>query len=240
MTQEAFSVIGARLDWSEKKPTVSELKAVAMLASGGYLTSVRHLEFVYKNITDIPPDQLKKLASIVTYHVGIDNLTPICKLGSILASVKCTELSLMNMGMSEADTQALVTAMRDRVEEVELWGGVTLDIEELTKYDGRGRCRKLRVYGFERSVLMLRRGGVGLAKVVDTRRRYKKMFRLWAEDAGWYVRQDDRDCFVIGKEKGCQTQLLSSDWDWVGTGIGDLDWGLGLGTGIGYWDWGLK
>ena len=25
----------------------------------------------------------------------------------------------------------------------------------------------------------------------------------------------------------------------MGTGIGDLDWGLGLGTWIGYWEWGI-
>ncbi len=27
--------------------------------------------------------------------------------------------------------------------------------------------------------------------------------------------------------------LLSSDWDWLGTRIGDWDWGLRFGTGIG-------
>ena len=64
----------------------------------------------------------------------------------ILASVQCTELVLYDMIlMSEENTRALVTAMRDRVQTVVLYA-VTLDIEELTQYDGRGRCRELQVW----------------------------------------------------------------------------------------------
>ena len=65
----------------------------------------------------------------------------------ILASVQCTELVLYDMIlMSEENTRALVTAMRDRVQTVVLYA-VTLDIEELTQYDGQGRCRELEVRG---------------------------------------------------------------------------------------------
>ena len=174
--QEAYSGIGAALQadiWLRMELTRSELKTVSQLAFEGYLTSVCKLNIEHTDVTDIiPSDQVKKLASVVTEEVRINNLTPIGQLDSILANVKCKKLILMNMMISEADTntKSLVTAMSDRVEEVDLWGGVTLDIEKLTKYDGQGCCRKLRVYSFERSMVMLRHK-VRLAKVVDTRRR---------------------------------------------------------------------
>ena len=174
--QEAYSGIGAALQadiWLRMELTRSELKTVSQLAFEGYLTSVCKLNIEHTDVTDIiPSDQVKKLASVVTEEVRINNLTPIGQLDSILANVNCKKLILMNMMISEADTntKSLVTAMSDRVEEVDLWGGVTLDIEKLTKYDGRGCCRKLRVYSFERSMVMLRHK-VRLAKVVDTRRR---------------------------------------------------------------------
>ena len=45
--------------------------------------------------------------------------------------------------LSESETRALVTAMRDWVRNVSLTGDITLDIEELCKYDGKGRCTLL-------------------------------------------------------------------------------------------------
>ena len=54
--------------------------------------------------------------------------------------------------------------MRNRVEKLVLWD-VTLDIEELTQYDGQGRCCLLKV-------------------LRDTRTRYRDLLREWAEDKG--------------------------------------------------------
>ena len=108
-----------------------------------------------KSIKDIRLDQMEKLTSIVTGEIYIHNMhmTHANQLGGILASVKCPHLRLLNMELSEAETRALVTAMRDRVQRVELWE-VYLDIEELTQYDGLGRCSELRMirgaqYGYE-------------------------------------------------------------------------------------------
>ena len=230
MKQEAFSGIGASLqawlgtehesliqDWlgKELELTMSELKTVSLLASEGYLTSVYTMNFVYTNTTGIPSDQVEKLASIVTEEVRINNMTPISQLGSILASVKCRKLALMDMRMSSADTIALVAAMRDRVETVELCHGLTLDIMELTTYDGRGSCKKIRVYSDTRTMLSgfvrhVFQQLAGPAQWDDTRRRHKDMLRMWAKYVGWYVRQDNMDCLVIGKENKkeglCQTQ----------------------------------
>ena len=125
-----------------------------------------------KSITDIPRDQMEKLASIVTERVWIHNMTHADQLGGILASVKLPVLGLYYMRLNQAETQALVTAMRDRVERVRLEYAVTLDIEELTQYDGQGRCWELRVWR-------------------DTRERYWDRLRRWAADKGWRVRRDD-------------------------------------------------
>jgi len=75
------------------------------------------------------------------------------------------------MKLSDAEIRALVTAMRDRVQRVELWSEVTLDIEELTQYDGQGSCSELEVWG-------------------DMRDRYWERLREWAADKGWTVTRD--------------------------------------------------
>ena len=149
----------------------SEVKTAAMLAWEGYLTSVEHLSFIDKDITDIPRVEIEKLASIVTRNIWIDNTTPTRKLDSILAGAKCTELTLLNIVLSEENTQALVTAMRERVEDVKLDDDITLDIEQLTKYDGQGRCWEL------------------VAEAV-TKTRHGDTLRRWAADVGWSVKED--------------------------------------------------
>ena len=126
------------------------------------------------DISDIPSDQMEKLASIVTMNVHINTMTHTGQLGSILANVKCPHLGLAIMD--------LVTAMRDRVQRVRLWGVVILDIDELTQYDGQGLCSELEVWG-------------------DTRTRYGKRLRRWAADKGWRVTWDDDD-EVLVMERG--------------------------------------
>ena len=142
-----------------------------MLVWEGYLTGMERMAITDLNISDIPRDQIEKLASIVTRMVLIVNMTHADQLGSILASVKCPVLWLKNMRLSEAETQALVTAMRDQVEIVTLRGDVTLDIEELTQYDGQGHCS-------------------GIWLVGDTRTRHRDRLRRWAADKGWTVTRD--------------------------------------------------
>ena len=134
------------------------------------------------DISDIPSDQMDKLVSLVTERVIIDNMTPVSRVSSILASVQCTELVLYDMIlMSEENTRALVTAMRDRVQTVVLYA-VTLDIEELTQYDGQGRCRGLQVWS-------------------ETRERYGDRLREWTADKGWRVTLDDGVSWLLMERK---------------------------------------
>ena len=158
-----------------------EIKRAALLAWEGHLTSVEYMEIRNKSITDIPQDQMKMLASIVTGIVSINNMTHTDQLGSILASIKCPELSLWNMYLSDTETRAVITAMRDRVQTVYLHD-ITLDIEELTQYDGQGCCSELQVWD-------------------DTKRRYGGGLGRWAEDIGWTVSQDiDGRCLEMTRE----------------------------------------
>ena len=183
MRRKALRVIADKHNkdgWYDKltTPDVSDLKISAMLAWEGYLTSLRCMQIVQGNVVvaAFPWVQMKKLASIVTYAVQIDNLygQHLGHLGSILAGVKCTMLELNNMELSEADIRALVTAMRNRVDKVYLSGNITLDIEQITKYDGRGRCRYLNLRVWE-----------------DGRAWYGDRLRSWAAHVGWTVTLDD-------------------------------------------------
>ena len=122
---------------------------------------------------------MEKLASIVTVGVIIHKMTHTDQLRSILASVKCTQLGLVRMDLSDTETRALVTAIRDQVERVAL-GDVTLDIEELIQYNGQGCCSQLEVYGY-------------------TRPRYGYRLRRWAADNRWRVTRDDGVCLVMEK-----------------------------------------
>ena len=167
-------------DWSQEYhvPSEAEMKRAALLAWEGHLTSVKYMRIENISITDIPRDHMEKLASIVTGIVRIYNMTHADQLDGILASVKCSELELWRMELSKVETRALVTAMRDRVQKVWLFSGVTLDIEELTQYDGQGRCSVLGVGG-------------------DTRERYGDRLRRWAVDKGWTLTEDDKWWLVM-------------------------------------------
>ena len=148
LRKKAFSSVAAKIQNSNVLSSrwlgTSSWKTAALLAWEGHLTSVENMRIMNISIRDIPRDHMEKLASVVTDTVNIHRINHADQVGSILASVQCTELWLSDMELSGAETWALVTAMRDRVQCVRLLY-YTLDIEELTQYDGQGRCRKLRV-----------------------------------------------------------------------------------------------
>ena len=84
--------------WSQPwghKARKTEVERAALLAQEEYLTSVKYLDIRDMDISDIPSDQMDKLASIVTSSVWIDNMTPASRVSSILASVQCTVYMVM-------------------------------------------------------------------------------------------------------------------------------------------------
>ena len=136
------------------------------------MSSVKCIHIWSNYTSEISSHQLAKLVSIVRNTVDVDDLPPVCQLGPILASVQSTQLLLQDMSLSEENTRALVTAMRDRVQGVALYNGVTLDPDLLSAYDGQGHCTKLWLGG-------------------DTRKKYGARLREWAGDRGWTVTWDD-------------------------------------------------
>ena len=138
--------------WKENhRPSVAQLRSASKLATDGYLTSLDFLNLKKINITDIHSDQISKLSMIVSKKYLIWGLKHSNQLSSILANVRSTELSLLSMNLDQTETRALVTAMEDRVEAVELGPGITLDTEQLVLYwetgRGRGKCRLLQLSG---------------------------------------------------------------------------------------------
>ena len=93
----------------------------------------------------VPAGDLASLARCAGYQTHLDNVQ--ADLAPLLSNVQCTVLSLCRLSLTTADTQALVAAMVTGVGMVELGGrgggqGVTLDMETLAQYDGRGKCRQ--------------------------------------------------------------------------------------------------
>ena len=155
-------------------PPLAEVALAAALASRGHLGTVRRLRLVNLSLSSIPALELASLARCVRgvdYHLDMDGVTG--DLAPLLANINCTSLSVRNMRLSTADTRALVAAMTSRVQEVVLggsrgWGcgGVSLDMEALARYDGRGVCSRLQLGG-------------------ATRERYGHQVEEWAASRGW-------------------------------------------------------
>ena len=134
------------------------------------MSSVKCIHIWSNYTSEISSHQLAKLVSIVRNTVDVDDLPPVCQLGPILASVQSTQLLLQDMSLSEENTRALVTAMRDRVQTVSLYY-VFLDPELLSDYDGQGHCTELEMHG-------------------NMVTRYGARMREWAGERGWTVTLD--------------------------------------------------
>ena len=119
-------------------PPLSQVASAAALARQGFLTSVRSLALVDVDISGVPTEDLAKLLGCVTESVIIENLRG--DVTSVFSNINCVILVIDKMSLSPVDTQALVSAMDTRVEEINLHEGVTLDLETLTQYDGTGKC----------------------------------------------------------------------------------------------------
>ena len=177
-------------DWSTKCrshfPREDEIRRAALLAWEGHLTSVENMKIMNVSITDIPLDHMERLVSVVTGKVNINMIHHTGQLSNILTNVKCPDLCLSEMKLGQSETRALVAAMRDRVQRVRI-GHVTMDIEELTQYDGQGRC----------SWFMM--GG-------KTWRHWEKL-RRWAADKGWWMGHDVNGGLEMGRMEAIKLKL---------------------------------
>ena len=170
-------------------PPLAEVALAAALASRGQLGTVRRLRLVSLPLSSVPALELGSLARCVRgvdYHLDIDGVTG--DLAPLLDNINCTSLSVRNMGLSTADTRALVAAMASRVQEVVLGGDVTLDMETLARYDGRGVCSRLQLGG-------------------ATRESYGGQVEEWADSRGW-TRGGGGSCVSYGKSLEVKTMSI--------------------------------
>ena len=119
------------------------------------------------------------MASLVTcaqMWVIINNVTG--PLGPIFGNVKCDLLTIDNMVLGTGQTQSLLAAMVSGVRVVVLRRGVTLDMETLSQYDGKGECGRVWVWG-------------------DTVRRYRGQVKSWAKRIGWELKRKSDDVIEI-------------------------------------------
>ena len=124
-----------------------ELAAAAALASRGYMPPMLDitLEDERLNLDLIPPSDLGALASLATQMVHLffvrGNPSP------VLGGLNCHQLHV-DTSLSTSSTVALVDAMKIGVEEVWLWDPEDVDMTELIRYGGDGRCRSVTLDGY--------------------------------------------------------------------------------------------
>ena len=161
---------------------IMELMCGASLAHHGLLGSLIDLTLRDIDLSPVPAQHLASLASCVTKWLHIENVSG-CDLVSLLTSLKCHKVYIRSQRLGREETRALVQAMESVVESVELWGGVTLDIQALIEYSGQGVCRNVELQD-------------------DTMDRYKEELVTWAKSKKWRIHLDEdylRDWTILRK-----------------------------------------
>ena len=148
-------------------PTLPVITCAASLAHHRLLGSVEEMRLCDVDLTSVPAEHLASLASCVTRCVYIWNISG-CGLITILDNVKSKVLWIISQSLGSEETQALVRAIKSRVEMVKLNYEVKLDIRILVEYNGQGKCREVECY-------------------IDTADKYKKQLRTWATSRNWAV-----------------------------------------------------
>merc|ERR1712131_26305 len=100
----------------------------------------------YLDLNQINPDHLAKLASIVEEAIDINGASTShgdCGLSPILKNIRCPKLELMDVTLSTRDAELLVLALEQRVKWLCLSFFVTLDLDKLLLYSGKGLCREI-------------------------------------------------------------------------------------------------
>ena len=156
-----------------------KITCAASLAHHGLLGSVRELRLDDIDLTSVPAEHLASLASCVINKTDIRNVSG-CDLVTILDNVKSEQLYIWRQSLGSEETQAMVRAMESGVEEGDLYAGVKLDIGDLIKYNGQGKCERVECFG-------------------ETVTRYSEQLRTWATSRNWEVILDEIHHFYIEK-----------------------------------------
>ena len=162
------------------KPFISDIRVSAELARKKYLTALKYLRLEDLDLSPSDEPDIKSLLSVCTDSVDIYNMRR-CHL--IFKHVNCKELRMTDQTLSASDTEDLVISLRDRVERVELFSGVRLDVKTVDRMIElliQGTCRH-----------------IGCSD--NTRFKYKQHLSRWAHTLGW-KEEDEILQFYIYKE----------------------------------------
>ena len=150
---------------------IMEIMCGASLAHQGLLSAVEGID-LQDDLSPVPAQHLASLVSCVPGHLSIENVIG-CDMVTILTSLKCERLRITRQSLGREETKALVQAMESGVEDVWLNEEVTLDIDALTEYSGRGVC-----------------GNMCLSYDTDTAARYRQVLATWASSRNWNINID--------------------------------------------------
>ena len=151
------------------KDMISWIRCGASLAHHGLLNGMVGMAMEDVDLSSVPAEHLVSLTSNVKVGLCIKNVSG-CDLVSIFTSLKCSVVTITNQSLGREETRALVQKM----EMDGIWRGlgilnldeVTLDIEALVEYSGKGPCSQIR-----------------LNKA--TLDRYSEELRTWAKSKNW-------------------------------------------------------
>ena len=131
-------------------PEAELLQCAASLASCGLLGPVDWLCLQDVDLSQVPEEKLISLVSSVTLQLCIgQNVTGWVNL---LPHLRCWTLHIKQQTLGREETQALVRAMEVGVKKVELWKGVTLEMEVLFEYSGKGVCHKVDLWSYHNNI----------------------------------------------------------------------------------------
>ena len=122
---------------------LEDIKAISGILSTNYITELKRINLKDLKLScSMDDDAVKSLLSICSETTSVDNLQ-----GKFIPHVRSRRLEIINLELSDSDTEELVTAMRDRVETVEMRSSVTLDTDSMARYltsiEGESKCRSL-------------------------------------------------------------------------------------------------
>ena len=146
--KEAFLLKSTYLDDGQNITSEPLLNLAATLASHGYINDEKiswpqteglQLKLVNLDVSSVPAADLASLARCARDLVMLFNVTG--DVTPLITNAKCRELDIRKN--SEVKSLALVTAMVGNVKSLLLGNEVTLDMETLAQYDGKGECEKV-------------------------------------------------------------------------------------------------
>ena len=127
--------------------TLTIVACAAALATHDYITELEDLWLHNLNLNSIPIQNLTNLVNSVRGKLSI-RMISCSRIDLVLRSIRSKTLCIGDVRLDTANTKELLAIMTSHVESLELFQGIVMDIDTLTRYDGRGACRRIELFFF--------------------------------------------------------------------------------------------